>query len=303
MTAVPPVPPVPAEKVGFVGLGQIGGPMARRLLAHPGGLVVCDVVPEAMERFAAKGAETASTPEDVVAAGATVVCVMVRDDAQVRDVVGRLLTVAPAGTVVAVHSTIRPETAEDLALVAARSDVHLVDAPVSGSTMGAATGRLAVLLGSDEAVVERCRAAFAGFADLVVRFGPPGAGTRAKLARNLATFAAFAAVGEAMRLAEAHGVDLTALGEVVRHSDAVTGGPGSIMLRPSAGPLAPDDGLHGVFAHALALGEKDLDLALALADEAGLNLPLATAARAGGLAAALGLGAAPRQAAAPGLED
>lgn len=292
-----------SEKVGFIGLGQMGSLMARCLRAHPGGLVVCDVVPEAMARFAAKGVETTTEPEGVVAAGATIVCVMVRDDAQVRDVVGRLLAVAPAGTLVAVHSTIRPETAEDLALVAARRDVHLVDAPVSGSTMGAGSGRLAVLLGADEAVVDRCRDAFATVADKVVHFGPVGAGTRAKIARNLVTFTAYAAVGEAMRLAEAEGVDLMALGDVVRHSDAVTGGAGSIMLRPSAGPLAPDDGLHGVFTHALALGEKDLDLALTLAADAGLDLPLATAARAGGLAGALGLGAAPRLAPTPGTED
>lgn len=277
-----------AEKVGFVGLGNIGAPMAERLLDHPGGLVVCDVVQTAMAPFAEKGAETAPDVEGVVAAGATVISVMVRDDAQVRDVVGRILASAPAGTVIAVHSTIRPETAEDLALVATRSDVHLLDAPVSGGFMGAATGRLAVLLGGDEEVLERCRAAFAAFADKVVRFGPAGAGTRAKVARNLITFAGYAAAGEALRLAEANDLDLAALGDVVRHSDAVTGGTGAIMLRSVTAPLAPDDGLRGPFAHALALGEKDLDLALAMAADAGLDLPVTTEARAH-LAAALGL--------------
>lgn len=277
-----------AEKVGFVGLGNIGGPMAERLLDHPGGLVVCDTDEAARARFAEKGAETAASAEEVVAAGATVISVMVRDDAQVRDVVGRVIAVAPAGTVVAVHSTIRPETAEDLALVAARSDVHVLDAPVSGGFMGAATGRLAVLLGGEEAVVERCRGAFAAFADKVVHFGPAGAGTRAKVARNLVTFASFAAVGEALRLAEAAGLDLAALGDVVRHSDAVTSGAGAIMLRDVTAPLAVDDGLRPSFEHALALGQKDLDLALAMAADAGLDLPIAALARQH-LAAALGL--------------
>ncbi|HEU5151481.1 MAG TPA: NAD(P)-dependent oxidoreductase [Iamia sp.] len=277
-----------SEKVGFIGLGNIGGPMAERLLDHPGGLVVCDIDEAARGRFAAKGAETAASAAEVIAAGATVVSVMVRDDAQVRTVVDELLATAAPGTVVAVHSTIRPETAEDLALVAGRSDVHVLDAPVSGGFMGAATGRLAVLLGGDEAVVDRCREAFAAFADKVVHFGPAGAGTRAKVARNLVTFASFAAVGEALRLAEAAGLDLAALGDVVRHSDAVTGGAGAIMLRDVTAPLAADDGLRPSFEHALALGQKDLDLALAMAAEAGLDLPLTALARQH-LAAALGL--------------
>ncbi|QYG92170.1 NAD(P)-dependent oxidoreductase [Iamia sp. SCSIO 61187] len=276
------------ERLGWIGLGNIGAPMARRLLGHPGGLVVCDVVEEATRPFAAEGAEVAADAAGVVAAGATVISVMVRDDAQVRSVVGALLGTAPAGTLVAVHSTIRAETAEDLALVAARTGVVLVDAPVSGGAMGAATGRLAVLLGGDAAAVERCQAAFAGFADQVVHFGPAGAGTRAKIARNLVTFASFAAVGEALRLAEATGVDLVGLGDVVRHSDAVTGGAGAIMLRDVTAPLAADDGLRPIFEHTLALGSKDLDLALALAADAGLDLPVTAAARRG-LATALGL--------------
>ncbi len=276
-----------AEKVGFIGLGNIGAPMAERMLAHPGGLVVCDIVTDAMAPFAEKGAETAVDAEGVVAAGATVISVMVQNDAQVRDVVGRIVAVAPEGAAVAIHSTIRPETAEDLALVAARSGVHVVDAPVSGGFMGAATGRLAVMLGGDETVAERCRAAFSTFADKVVHFGPAGAGTRAKVLRNLITYASYAAVGEALRLGETAGVDLLALGEVVRHSDAVTGGPGAIMVRATTAPFADDDGMRPMFEHGLILGEKDLDLALGMGEAAGLDLPVTAAARAR-LAAAMG---------------
>lgn len=276
------------ERLGWIGLGNIGAPMAKRLRDHPGGLVVCDVVAEAMEPFARRGATTVSSAAEVVAAGATLISVMVRDDAQVRSVVGSLLETAAPGTLIAVHSTIRPETAEDLALVAARGDVVLVDAPVSGGAMGAATGRLAVMLGGPESVVERCEAAFSGFADQVVRFGPAGAGTRAKIARNLISFASFAAAGEAMRLAEAAGLDLVGLGEVVRHSDAVTGGAGSILLRDTTAPIPADDGLRSIFEHAHGLGAKDLDLAVAWAAEAGLDLPITRAARAG-LGQALGV--------------
>ena len=71
------------------------------------------------------------------------------------------------------------------------------------------------------------------------------------------------------------GLDLKVLGEVVRHTDAITGGPGAIMLRDSAATLAPDDFWTGVFEHVRALGEKDLGFAIALADELGVDVPLA----------------------------
>jgi len=267
-----------SEKVGWIGLGQIGAPMAKRLLDHPGGLVVCDVVPEATERLARKGAEVAADAAAVVAAGATVISVMVRDDAQVRDVVGAILPVAAPGTVVAIHSTIVPETAEALAVEAAAVGVHVIDAPVSGGSMGAATGRLAILAGGEADAVDRCREPFGRFADLVVRFGPAGAGTRAKVARNLVSFAAFAAAAEASRIAEAAGLDLVALGEVVRHSDAVTGGPGAIMIRATAAPVADDDPMGPILEHTRALGEKDLGLAIALGEALDVATPIAALA-------------------------
>src|SRR5699024_678129 len=123
------------------------------------------------------------------------------------------------------------------------------------------------------------RDAFGAMAGLIAHLGPIGAGTRAKLARNLVTFAGFAAVGEAVRLAEAAGVDLARLGEVVRHSDRITGGPGAIMLGQGSAPFPADDGLRPIFEHSRFLGEKDLDLALGLADSLELDLPIAELAR------------------------
>ena len=266
---------VPAEPVGFIGLGQIGGPMARRLVDWPGGLFVCDALPAATEPFAAAGATVVDSAAGV-GRSAQLVSVMVRDDEQVREVVGALLEVVRPGAVVAIHSTIRADTAEDLAAEAGRHGVAVVDAPVSGGAMGAGAGTLALLVGGDEAAVERCRGPFACFADLVVHFGPTGSGTRAKLARNLLHFVAFTAVTEAQRLAEAAGLDIVKLGEVVRHSDAVTGGPGAIMLRNTTAPTEPGDFWNVAFSHARALGEKDLTLALELGAELGVDLPMAS---------------------------
>jgi 3-hydroxyisobutyrate dehydrogenase-like beta-hydroxyacid dehydrogenase len=141
--------------------------------------------------------------------------------------------------------------------------------------MGAQDGRLAVMVGGPREAFERCRQPFGHFADLVLHLGPVGAGTKAKLARNLLHFVSFTAAAEAQRLAEAAGLDLRKLAKVVRHSDAVTGGAGSIMLRPTTAPIAPDDPLHQILAHVRDLGCKDLTLALRLGAELGVDLPLA----------------------------
>jgi 3-hydroxyisobutyrate dehydrogenase-like beta-hydroxyacid dehydrogenase len=273
--------------VGFIGLGNIGAPMAEHLLDWPGGLLVCDVRSEACEPFVAKGARAVATPAEV-AAEADVVSVMVRDDAQVEDVLDGVLAAGRPGIVVAVHSTIAPGTAERLAERAAPAGVAVVDAAVSGGPMGAAEGQLAVLVGGDAEAVDRCREPFGRWAGRIEHFGAVGAGTRAKLARNLVTFVSYAAVGEAMRLAEAAGVDLVRLGEVVRHTDALTGGPGSIAIRGTTAALADDDPLRPFMQHGWELGDKDLHHALALGEELDVDLPLARLAL-GDLGAAFGV--------------
>jgi 3-hydroxyisobutyrate dehydrogenase-like beta-hydroxyacid dehydrogenase len=277
-----------AESVGFIGLGQIGAPMAARLAGWPGGLIVHDVRPDAMAPLADAGAKTAGSVADVAAA-AEIVSVMVRDDGQVRDVV-RAAADASGGraVIIAVHATIGPDTAAELAAEVAGSGVEVIDAPVSGGFMGAQSGRLAAMVGGSRAAYERCREPFGCWADLIMHMGPVGAGTRAKLARNLLHFAAFTAAAEAQRLAEAAGIDLRKLAKVVRHSDAVTGGPGMIMLRPTTAPLEADDPLRAILENVRALGEKDLSLALELGAGLGVDLPMARLAL-GSFAAGLGL--------------
>jgi len=262
--------------VGFIGLGNMGAPIAKRLLAWPGGLVVCDVRPEATEPYVAEGASAASSGAEV-ARTARLICVTVVNDAQVCEVVdgpeGILRTAAP-GTVVAVHSTISDTTAVELAATCAEQGVHLVDAPVSGGAPGAEKGELAVMVGAPREVYEAIKEPLKLFAGMPVHAGEVGAGTRMKLARNLLHFISFTAATEAQRLAEAAGIDIAKLGRVVRHTDAITGGAGAIMLRDTTAPVAEDDFWYGVFTHVRGLGEKDLSLALGLADRMGVDLPL-----------------------------
>jgi 3-hydroxyisobutyrate dehydrogenase-like beta-hydroxyacid dehydrogenase len=261
-------------KLGYIGLGNQGAPMAKRLVDWPGGLVVFDVRTESMTPLAEVGATLADSVADVAKA-ADVISVTVLTDAQVRDVVGELADLAKPGTVIAIHSTIEPGTAGELAEQLRPKGIHVVDAPVSGGAGAAEKGELAVMVGADDAAYDIVKPVFKQWASMVVRAGEPGAGTRMKLARNMLTFIGFAAACEAQKLAEAAGLDLQKLGRVVRHSDAQSGGPGAIMARDDTKPLRPDHFLYDMFVHTRGLAEKDLRLALGLGEATGVELPLA----------------------------
>ena len=273
-------------KLGYIGLGNQGAPMAKRLAGWPGGLVVFDVRAESMAPFAELGATLAEDVSGVAAAD--VISVTVLNDAQVREVVAELADHAKPGTVIAIHSTIEPATAGELAEQLRPKGIHVVDAPVSGGAGAAANGELAVMVGADDEAYELVKPVFKQWASMVVRAGEPGAGTRMKLARNMLTFIGFAAACEAQQLAEAAGIDLQKLGRVVRHSDAQSGGPGAIMVRDDTTPLAPDHFVYDMFVHTRGLAEKDLGLALALGEQTGVDLPLAEIALKN-LAAGLGV--------------
>ena len=273
-------------KLGYIGLGNMGAPMAKRLVDWPGGVTVFDIRAEAMTPLAEKGATLADSVGDV--ATADVISVTVLDDEQVREVVAELAANAKPGTVIAIHSTISPETAVELAERLEPQGIHVVDAPVTGGGGAAKKGELAVMIGATDEVFALVQAPFSQWASLIVHAGGPGAGTRMKLARNMLHFTSFTAACEASRLAEAAGLNLQDLGKVVRHSDAQTGGAGSIMFRDDMKPLTPDHFLYQPFLHARGLGEKDLSLALALGDVVDVDLPLAEVALKN-LAAGLGV--------------
>ena len=273
-------------KLGYIGLGNMGTPMAKRLVDWPSGVTVFDVRAEAMTPLAETGATLADSVADV--ATADIISVTVLNDEQVREVVAELADHAKPGTVIAIHSTISPDTAVELAEELAPQGIHIVDAPVSGGGGAAENGELAVMVGAERDVYERIKPAFKQFASMVVHAGDPGAGTRMKLARNMLTFTSYAAACEAMKLAEQAGIDLQALGRVVRHTDAQSGGPGAVVVRENMEPLDPDNFLYGPLGHAAQLGEKDLSLALALGQTLGVELPLAQIALKN-LAAGLGV--------------
>ncbi|OBK24325.1 oxidoreductase [Mycobacterium asiaticum] len=262
-----------AVKLGYIGLGNMGTPMAKRMIEWPGGVTVYDIRTEAMTPLGDRGARLAENLADVAAAN--IISVTVLNDEQVRSVVGDLAPHAKPGTVIAIHSTINDTTAEELARELEPQDIHVIDAPVSGGGRAARFGQLATMVGASDEVFARVKEPFSHWAELVVHAGPPGAGTRMKLARNMLTFTSYAAVGEAWQLAEAAGLNLQDLGNVVRHTDKLTGGAGSIMFREDTKDLEPGHFLYDGFTHTRGLGEKDLSLALGLAESVSVDLPLA----------------------------
>jgi 3-hydroxyisobutyrate dehydrogenase-like beta-hydroxyacid dehydrogenase len=272
-------------KLGYIGLGNQGAPMAKRYLDWPGGLTVYDIRAEAMTPFVEAGATAAASVADV--ADADIISVTVLNDEQVRDVVGQLAERAKPGTIIAIHSTISDTTAVELAVALKPQGINIADAPVSGGAAVAAKGELATMVGAEREVYERIKPVFKQWASLIIHAGEPGAGTRMKLARNMLTFTYYAAACEALKLAEGAGLDLQALGRVVRHTEASTGG-GMIMIRDNMNPLEPDHFLYQPFLHTRGLGEKDLNLALALGQAVGVELPLAELALQN-LAAGLGV--------------
>jgi 3-hydroxyisobutyrate dehydrogenase-like beta-hydroxyacid dehydrogenase len=276
-------------KLGYIGLGKMGAPMAARMVDWPGGVTVYDVRLEAMTPLAEAGASLADSLEDV--AKADIISVTVLDDDQVRDVIAGehgLARYAKPGTVIAIHSTISDTTAVELARQLEPEGIHIVDAPVSGGGRAAKKGELATMVGATDEAFELVKEPFGHWASLVVHAGEPGAGTRMKLARNMLHYISFAAACEASRLAEASGLNLQDLGKVVRHTDAITGGAGSIMFRDNMKPIPDDSFLYEPFLHARILGEKDLSLAIALGEAVDVDLPLAGVAL-NGLAEGLGV--------------
>ncbi len=263
-------------KLGYIGLGKMGAPMASRMVGWPGGLIVFDIRDEAMSPLVEAGARAANGVADVGAAD--IISVTVLDDEQVREVVTELARTAKRGTVIAIHSTINDSTAVDLARELEPQGIHIVDAPVSGGGRAAKKGELAAMVGATDEAFELIKEPFSLWASLVIHAGEPGAGTRMKLARNMLHYISFAAACEASRLAEECGLNLQDLGNVVRHTDAITGGAGSIMFRDDTKHIDPGSFLYQPFLHARVLGEKDLSLALALGEEHSVKLPLAAVA-------------------------
>ncbi|MET7359708.1 NAD(P)-dependent oxidoreductase [Streptomyces sp. NPDC005562] len=232
------------EKIAFLGLGHMGEPMARQLLAAEHPLTVWNRTPEKAERLVAAGATAAASPAEAVRDADVVITMLAGPDA-VHEVADAVLPALRAGSYWVEMSTVGPETVRELA-DRVPAGVTLVDAPVMGSTDKAAEGRLGILAGGDAAAVEHVLARFGP----VTRTGVLGSGAALKLVVNTAVLGGVALVAEAMKLADSLG-----LAEGTAREALAAGPLGGAVARAFA------EGVH--FANDLAV--KDVALATGVA--------------------------------------
>jgi 3-hydroxyisobutyrate dehydrogenase-like beta-hydroxyacid dehydrogenase len=233
----------------------MGAAIGSHLLDAGTPLAVFDPSAGACAPLVERGALLCSSPGEVAAASELVLVVVV-DDEQTRAAVAGCLERARPGTILALCASIRPDTCRELAKEAAEHGVDVIDAALVRGERGAEEGRLALFCGGPQAVIDAIRPAVSPFAAEVVRIGVVGTGQVAKTANNILLWACIRADVEALRLGRALGVEPAALREALR--------VGSGANRP----------LEEWGKHRLRWPHKDLEVALALAADAGIELPL-----------------------------
>ena len=249
-------------RVGFIGLGSQGGPMARRIVEGGYPLTLWARRPVSLERFSDTAAKTAQSPAELAAAS-DLVCLCVVGDDDVREVLagdgGVLAGLAPGG-IVAIHSTVHPDTCRELAESAAGQGVSVIDAPVSGGGLAAEDGELLVMVGGEADVVERCRPVFETYADPIIHLGPLGSGQVTKILNNVLFAANLGGAINTLELGESLGIDRNQLCTVLNSGSATSKALGSIsVFGGTLDRLAPIAG---------ALLQKDVRHAASLADAA-----------------------------------
>ncbi|WP_275293151.1 2-hydroxy-3-oxopropionate reductase [Amycolatopsis sp. La24] len=256
------------SRIGFIGLGVMGTPMAAHLAAAGHEVSGFDLNADALAKLEAAGGRAAKDVADAVS-GAEVVITMLPNHPQVEQVVlapgGVLDTIAP-GTLLADMSTIRPETSIEVAKAGAAKGIRVLDAPVSGGQAGAEQAALSIMVGGDEADFAAAKPVFDTLGKTVVHVGPHGAGQVVKAANQLVVGGIYGLVAEAIVLLEASGVDAgTGL-------DVLAGGlAGSRILELKRKSMVARQFEPGF---RIDLHHKDMGIALAAGRQSDVALPL-----------------------------
>ncbi|PLS79141.1 MAG: NAD(P)-dependent oxidoreductase [Chloroflexi bacterium] len=261
-------------KAAFIGLGNMGGPMAANIAKAGHNLTVWNRTAQAMEPVVATGARGATSVQDAVR-DAEIIGICVSTPDVVRSIVlgdNGVLASAKRDAVIVDFSTIDPATSRSVGEECAKAGFAYLDAPVSGGVTGAAAGTLTVIIGGDEAALERAQPMLQAVGKKIVHVGPSGAGSTIKLINQLLVGVNLAAVSEAFILGQRAGVDPQTLFDVLSTSAA-----DSAVLRRAL----PDFILKRHFepGFAIQLLCKDLDLALSVGRESHTALPLTAIAR------------------------
>jgi 3-hydroxyisobutyrate dehydrogenase-like beta-hydroxyacid dehydrogenase len=262
-----------AIAVGFAGIGRMGLPMARNVLAAGFPLTVYNRSAERCEPLRGAGAAVAATPAEL-ARECNVVVTMVADAEAAREVIDGpdgVLRAAVPGLVLVEMSTIGPNAARALASAAAVHGVAMIDAPVSGSTSVAEAAQLTAMVGGERTAFERARPVLEAMTKAQFHLGPSGAGAAMKLALNVMIASAAHSLSEALVLAERSGIEPESAYEVIASSALA-----SPFVAYKRDAFIDPEGTPTAFA--LDLMRKDLALAVALGQESRLPMLAASAA-------------------------
>jgi 3-hydroxyisobutyrate dehydrogenase-like beta-hydroxyacid dehydrogenase len=259
-----------ATHVGFIGLGNMGKPIAINLAKAGFDLMVYDLRPEPMQELAALGAKCARSAHEI-GKHAEIIELVVVDDAQVEALTieeGGVLGNARPGTVIAIHSTVHPRTVRRVAALAEAKGVSVIDAQVSGGERGAYAKTLCYMVGGDKSAFEKCRPLFVTSGSNIFHLGDLGAGAITKLTHNLIVYVNMLAASEGMKLAQTAGIDAGAMEQVI-HAGAAQSRVADHWSQQGKLGATYTTGPSGL----MQLIHKDLRLALELGHDLGVSLP------------------------------
>jgi len=258
--------------IAFLGLGNMGGPMAANLISAGHAVRGFDPVPAAAAAAAANGANVFDSTADAVTEADVVITMLPNGDI-VRRCYAEVLPAARAGALFIDSSTISVNAAREVHSLAESHGVSQLDAPVSGGVKGAVAGTLAFMVGGDESALQRARPVLEPMAGKIIHCGAAGAGQAAKMCNNMVLAVQQIAIGEAFVLAEKLGLSAQAL------FDVITGATGNCWAVhtncPVPGPV-PTSPANNDFkpGFATALMNKDLGLAMDAVNSTGSSAPL-----------------------------
>jgi len=209
------------KKVGFIGLGDMGKPMAKRLLKAGIPVTSCyHIRREPLEEIVNLGATAVSSPEEVARASDVIISI-VRDEAQTSEVLwgqeGVMNGVKP-GTIILIMSTLSPSFCQKAASEAGKKGVGVLDAPVSGASPAAEAGTLTIMVGGQSQLLEECRPILEAMGKNIFHLGEIGMGQAAKLANNVIVLTGICVATEGLALGVKAGVDLDRMLEIIRVS-------------------------------------------------------------------------------------
>ena len=255
-----------SERVGYVGLGIMGRGMANNLLKAGFPLRVWNRTASRADDLVAAGATAGASPAEV-AAHSDIIVTCVSDTPDVEDVLlgdQGVIHGAKPGSLVIDCSTISPQVTREIAAKLAAQDIHMLDAPVSGGSEGAAKGTLSIMIGGEAAQFERALPVFQVMGKTITHVGPAGAGQTVKLVNQVLVVGNCLAMCEALMLAQGGGVDLQKV------HNAISQGAGGSWMFTNRGPQIMARDWRPGFT--VALQQKDLRLVLDAADELGVPL-------------------------------